>query len=166
MLRCALGAASALSLHRALALVCGGGGAAGDVKRARVLARLRRVIVDNMVMNGVVFLCSIIVVEFILGPWLAAQCARAAELYGVSAAAQAFVRYFGAFVYYCLWLLPLYLICLIMNGAHIAEIAEKSFILLRSDVTTNSARLLLRLPIVPHRLPDLRTQRRCQSENF
>ena len=57
MLRCAVGAASALSLHRALALVCGGGGA-GDVKRGRVLARLRRVIVDNMVMNGVVFPAS------------------------------------------------------------------------------------------------------------
>ena len=60
MLRCALGRERAELAPRARARVWRRR-RSRDVKRGRVLARLRRVIVDNMVMNGVVFLCSIIV---------------------------------------------------------------------------------------------------------
>ena len=42
--------------------------------------------------------------------------------YGVGATARAFAAGLGRFVYYVLWLLPLYLLCLVMNGAHVAAL--------------------------------------------
>jgi hypothetical protein len=145
--RCARGACSALSAHRALALVVsGGGGRAGgergggggatamrNAKTEKTLRRLRCAMRDNVIMNGAVFLCSIFLVEWLVQPGLARAASGAAARFGVGAAAQAFAAGFGRFVYCVLWLLPLYLLCLVMNGAHVAEIAEHSFTLLRQE---------------------------------
>ncbi len=95
------------------------------------LSRLRRAIFDNLIMNGAVFLCSIFLVEWLVQPGLAYLSSSASAFYGVGETAQAITAGLGQFVYHALWLLPLYLICLVMNGAHVAEIAEHSFKLLR-----------------------------------
>lgn len=95
---------------------------------------------DNLVMNGAIFLASIILVENIIRPLLSMVEEFFLQNVGVSRFACDISDHIGLLVYYCLWLLPLYLICLVMNGIHVAEIAERSFQLISlSSSSTGSA---------------------------
>ena len=95
---------------------------------------------DIVVLNGVIFLLSIFLVERLLFPCLdSAARLAAAHLGGVDDTdaslewwlARGLVRCAYAAVYYGLWLLPMYAICLLTNAHQVAEVAAQSFQLLR-----------------------------------
>jgi etoposide-induced 2.4 mRNA len=103
-------------------------------------SKVRKNALQSFLFNGLIFLSSILVVEYFIFPLFRSAKFLIASFGWLDTLLAGITRV----VYYCFWLLPLYVISLMLNMSAVTEVAEDTFIVLKikQDVSSEAARVL------------------------
>ena len=103
-------------------------------------SKVRKNALQSFLFNGIIFLSSILFVEYFIFPLFLRARVVIVGFGWIDSLLSGITRV----VYYCFWLLPLYVISLMLNMSAVTEVAEDTFIALKikQDVSPEAARVL------------------------